>query len=261
MRRFSTLASVMIGAAIWMAGPQAQAAGGHAAAASLASGKTIFTQGKGDVPACNSCHGENGMGNDAMGTPRLAGQISQFIKKQLEDFANDRRQDTTMFVMNTNAKGLSPQDRRDVAAYVSSLAEPGLPPVSELSNIAELKANGTEVGVSYQGKSIVNYGIPERSVPACRSCHDYNGRGVDPIYPMIGGQKYVYLTNQLKKWRDGSRANDPLAQMQKVAQKLTDEEIRDVATFLSSASPYTAGNNRTPERHGFMAFDTGTSAD
>jgi len=259
MRRFSTLASVMIGAAIWVAGP-AQAASGHAAA-SISSGKTIFMQGKGDVPACNSCHGENGMGNDAMGTPRLAGQISQFIRKQLEDFANDRRQDTTMFVMNTNAKGLSPQDRRDVAAYVSSLGGRALPPASELSNIAELKANGTEVGVGYLGKAIVNYGIPERDVPSCRACHDYNGRGVDPVYPQIGGQKYVYLVNQLKKWRDGSRANDPLAQMQKVAQKLTDEEIRHVATFLSNASPFTIGNTRTPERHGFMAFDTGGSSD
>ena len=66
----------------------------------------------------------------------------------------------------------------------------------------------------------------------------------------------VYLINQLKHWRDGSRANDPLAQMQKVAQKLTDEEILDIATFLSQASPLTIGNSRTPERHGFMAFDT-----
>jgi len=260
MRRFSTLASVMIGAAVWVAGPQAQAT--EHSVAVLSNGKAIFTQGKGDVPACNSCHGENGMGNDAMGTPRLAGQITQFIVKQLEDFANDRRQDKTMFVMNTNAKGLSPQDRRDVAAYVSTLSEPGvMPPASELSNIAELKANGTEVGVGYQGKAIVNYGIPERGVPACRACHDYNGRGVDPIYPMIGGQKFVYLTNQLHNWRDGSRANDPLAQMQKVAQKLTDSEIRDVATFLSTASPLTIGNSRTPERHGFMTFDTGKSAD
>lgn len=259
MRRFSTLASVVIGAAVWVAGPQAQAAEGHASA-SISNGKAIFTQGKGDVPACNSCHGEGGMGNDAMGTPRLAGQISQFIVKQLEDFANDRRQDATMFVMNTNAKGLSPQDRRDVAAYVSTLGPHGdLPPASDLSNLADLKAGGTELGVGYQGKAIVNYGIPERGVPACRSCHDYNGRGVDPVYPMIGGQKFVYLINQLNHWRDGSRANDPMAQMQKVAKSLTDSEIRDIATFLSHASPLTIGNSRTPERHGFMTFDTGSS--
>jgi cytochrome c553 len=72
---------------------------------------------------------------------------------------------------------------------------------------------------------------------------------------MIGQQKLVYLTNQLKKWRDGSRANDPLAQMQKVAQKLTDEDIANVTTYLTNASPLTIGNSRVPERHDFMALD------
>ncbi len=252
MRRgVGAVASIVMGAFAMVSAQQA-----GAAAPNLANGKSIFTQGKGDVPACTSCHGMDGMGNDAMGTPRLAGQIPQFLLKQLEDFATDRRQDTTMFVMNTNAKGLSRQDRIDVAAYLGALsADEIVTPKEKLSNLAELKANGTEIGVTHVGKAIVNYGIPERDVPACRSCHDYNGRGVDPIYPKIGQQKLVYLVNQLKKWRDGSRANDPLAQMQKVAQKLTDEEILDVATFLSQASPLTIGNSRVPERHGFMAFD------
>ncbi len=255
-RNMGVLTSVVLGSAVMIFAQQAIANGGGHAIPDLSNGKSIFTQGKGDVPACTSCHGEKGMGNDMMGTPRLAGQIPQFLRKQLEDFATDKRQDTTMFVMNTNAKGLTKQDRLDVATYLSSLgAEHVVTPKEQLSNLAELKANGTEVGVTHVGKAIVNYGIPKRNVPACRSCHDYNGRGVDPIYPMIGQQKMVYLINQLKKWRDGSRANDPKAQMQKVAQKLTDEEILDVATFLSQASPLTIGNTRTPERHGFMAFD------
>ena len=63
---------------------------------------------------------------------------------------------------------------------------------------------------------------------------------------MIGGQKFVYLTNQLKKWRDGSRANDPMGQMQAVAKNLSDEDIRNVATFLTSAPRTTVGNSRVP---------------
>ena len=97
--------------------------------------------------------------------------------------------------------------------------------------------------------------MPEKNVPACQSCHQYNGRGAEPIYPQIGRQKYVYLTNQLKHWRDGSRANDPLAQMQKVAQKLSDEDIANVASYLITAPFTTPGNSFTPEQHLPMAFD------
>jgi cytochrome c553 len=214
----------------------------------LDNGKKIYLEGKGDVvPACITCHGEKALGEDSMGTPRLAGQSAKFIVKQLNDFANDKRQDTTMYIMNANAKGLTEQERRDVAVYVRSLK---LPVVG--SDINAVKDLGNPVGKRYLGKSIAQFGIPERGVPACHSCHGFNGRGAFPVYPMIGGQKYVYLINQLKKWRDGSRANDPMAQMQKVAKKLTDEDIYNVATFLTSAPPTTMGNSRVPEEvHSF----------
>jgi len=194
------------------------------------------------------------MGNDMMGTPRLAGQISQFLVKQLEDFATDKRTDTTMFIMNANAKGLSPEDRRDVAAYAHLLSKPGT--IGGGSDIKALAASGIVVGKPHLGMALVNYGDISRGISGCRSCHDYNGRGVDPIYPMIGQQKYVYLVNQLKKWRDGSRANDPMSQMQKVARHLTDDDIMNVASFLTTASPLSLGNTRTPEQHPFMTFDT-----
>jgi cytochrome c553 len=158
--------------------------------------------------------------------------------------------DTTMFVMNANAKGLSAQDRVDVAVYVNSL-----PGTENISNLDELASNGTEVGQPYLGKAIINYGIEEKGVPACRSCHGFNGRGVDPIYPRLQQQKYVYMMNQLKKWRDGSRANDPLEQMQKVARKLSDEDMRNAAAFLSGAPRTTPGNSRIPEQHIPLLYD------
>jgi cytochrome c553 len=217
-----------------------------------ANGEAIFKNGKGDVPACLSCHGPEGMGDDNLGTPRLAGQEMVFLIKQLEDFAHDRRTDQTMFVMNTNAKGLTPQDRVDVAGFLSQKMPINM---KQLSSIKDLTAAGQTVGSSYLGKSIVLYGIPEKDVPACQSCHQYNGRGQEPIYPSIGLQKYVYLTNQLKHWRDGSRANDPMAQMQHVAQKLSDDDIANVASYLITAPRTTMGNSFTPEQHLPMAFD------
>ncbi|MDH5731907.1 MAG: c-type cytochrome, partial [Gammaproteobacteria bacterium] len=205
--------------------------------------------GKGDVPACTSCHGQDGMGDDNMGTPRIAGQFAIFLRKQLEDFATDKRMDTTMFVMNANAKGLSAQDRNDVSTYLESIKikDDG----TKGSDLKALAENGTVVGQSHKGKSIVEFGQGNRAKPlaACRSCHGYNGRGAPPVYPRIGGQKYVYLVNQLKKWRDGSRNNDPMGQMQAIARAMTDEDINNAAAYLTGASDYTLGNMFTPYDH------------
>lgn len=219
----------------------------------IENGKKIYFNGKGDVPACSSCHGQDGMGDDNMGTPRLSGQFAVFLRKQLEDFATDKRQDTTMFVMNANAKGLTQADRNDVSTYLESVRvkDDG----TKGSNIKELVENGVTVGETHKGKTLVEWGQGskvgyekeyDQIVPACRSCHGYNGRGAPPVYPRIGGQKYVYLVNQLKKWRDGSRANDPMGQMQAVAKMMTDEDIHNAAAYLTTASDYSDGNFRTP---------------
>lgn len=215
----------------------------------VANGKQIFENGKGSVPACGSCHGADGMGDDNMGTPRIAGQYAVFLRKQLEDFATDKRKDTTMFVMNDNAKGLSAQDRTDVATYLESIKTGSHGQMNfKGSNLKELSANGVTVGATHKGKSLVEWGQGLRAKPvaACRSCHGYNGRGAPPIYPRIGGQRYVYLVNQLKNWRDGSRTNDPMGQMQAIARNMTDEDIHNAAAYLTTASDYSDGNFFTP---------------
>lgn len=245
MRRSTKITAILAVAALVSAfGSFASETVSYSDFGNLENGKTIFTAGKGDVPACTSCHGNEGLGDDAMGTPRLAGQGVNFLIKQLEDFANDKRMDTTMFIMNNNAKGLSAQDRKDVSAYAASLVGPLTG--SDMKAVQELGT--TPVGVRYLGKSLAQYGAPERGIPACHSCHGFNGRGAFPVYPRLSNQKYVYLVSQLKKWRDGSRANDPMAQMRKVAQAMSDEDIYNVATFLTSAEQTTIGNARVPEQ-------------
>jgi len=218
----------------------------------IANGKAIYENGKGSVPACGSCHGSDGMGDDNMGTPRIAGQFAVFLRKQLEDYATDKRKDSTMFVMNDNAKGLSAQDRTDVSTYLESI-KPGSKGKMAFagSDLKELAANGVEVGLTHKGKSLVEWGQGNRAKPvaACRSCHGYNGRGAPPIYPRIGGQRYVYLVNQLKAWRDGTRTNDPMSQMQIIARNMSDEDIKNAAAYLTTASDYSDSNYYTPYDH------------
>ncbi len=110
----------------------------------LARGKAIFEHGKKDVPACNACHGADGKGDIA---PRLAGKDIQFLYNQLNDYANNTRQDVTMFVMNAYSRDLSDQERRDLASYANSLgktsinhaSKPRIPTPSQAKEASILK--------------------------------------------------------------------------------------------------------------------------
>src|SRR5674476_705441 len=237
MRKLSNLAIVCWSAVAMLAFSGASFAEEGAVTANVTNGKNIYENGKGDaVPACATCHGDKAMGNDAMGSPRLANIGYVYIVKQLTNFAEDKRTDLTMQQMNGIAKGLSVQDRRDLAAYENSF-----PRDPELSDLKDLKANGAVVGEPYKGQILVRYGVEGKS-SACQSCHGFNGRGSDTVYPKIGQQKYVYLINQLTHWRDGSRANDPMGQMQAIARTLSDEDIHNAAAFLSQAADSTIGD-------------------
>ncbi|MBI1174478.1 MAG: c-type cytochrome [Sideroxydans sp.] len=254
-KSISMLLSCFFGAAAVLVATASFAEGGSEGG-NAANGKVIFTQGKGDAAPCMSCHGDNGQGDDGMGTPRLANQGEAYIIKQLAEFAGDKRVPTGLgAVMNGFAKALSDQDRRDVAAYLSSIdAKP------QLSDLQALKESGQQIGEAYLGKVLVDYGVKDK-VPACKSCHQYNGRGAFPMFPMIGQQRYVYLVNQLHNWRANAadiangayaRTNDPVVggagMMRVVAKDLTDADILNVAAFLASAPATTVGNSRVPEQ-------------
>ncbi|MCR4304377.1 MAG: c-type cytochrome [Gallionella sp.] len=200
--------------------------------ADAANGQVIFNEGKGDASACIGCHGEKGLGMDAMSAPRLANIGQVYIVKQLANFANDLYVPSGMgAVMNGIGKALSDQDRRDVAAYLESLEYE-----IESSDLKALATDGIKVGKPEQGKILVSKGIKGR-VPACQDCHGFNGRA--PHIPALNQQKYVYLVNQLNNYRDGTRTSDPkvnkIGIMQGIAKKLSQENIMDIAAFLSTA--------------------------
>lgn len=207
----------------------------------VANGKKIFTEGKGASPPCLTCHGENAYGTEAMGAPRLANLGYPYIVKQLTDLAEGRRTPSGPgAVMPLFAQQLTPEDRRDVSAYVNTLhVQP------DLSDLAGIKASGQVVGQRYLGQQLVVYGI-EGKVSACQSCHGYNGRGAAPIFPVIGQQKYSYLVNQLHNWRDQSRANDPYGMMRAIAKNLTDDDINNAAAYLAWAPRTTDGDDAVP---------------
>ena len=227
----SSWLTIVIAVAALVSGTASAEAG--KVSASVANGKIIYNEGKGDAAACMACHGEKALGMYAMGSPRLANIGYVYLVKQLTDFAADKRvAQGAGEVMNGFARALSEQDRRDVAAYVDTLEA-----ASEPSDLKALAAEGQQVGKTHLGKILAVTGVAGKAA-ACNSCHGIQGRGADPMFPAIGQQKYVYLVNQLKSWRDGSRTNDPLVggvgMMRVVAKNLTDDDIINVAAYLSS---------------------------
>ena len=75
---------------------------------------------------CQTCHGENGAGNEDLGAPRIAGQHGWYLQRQLQNFkAGVRGAHTDDLYGQTMAPMAQtlPDDQAvlDVVAYVQSL--------------------------------------------------------------------------------------------------------------------------------------------
>lgn len=74
------------------------------------------------VPACTGCHGPAGQGIDSATFPRLAGQHSDYIAKQLVAWREETRtNDGDSRIMRGVAEGLSNRDIAAVSEFISGL--------------------------------------------------------------------------------------------------------------------------------------------
>ncbi len=68
---------------------------------------------------CAACHGKDGNTPIDPSYPKLAGQYRDYLEHSLLDYKNDRRKNP---IMGAQAKPLSRDDIRNVAAYYASLS-------------------------------------------------------------------------------------------------------------------------------------------
>lgn len=74
------------------------------------------------VPACTGCHSPQGLGNEPAGYPRLSGQYSEYIAKQLRAYrAGDRVAGANSNIMRQVAEQMSDAEIDAVANYISGL--------------------------------------------------------------------------------------------------------------------------------------------
>ncbi len=179
-------------------------------------GEIIYTKGltERNVPACLSCHGANG--NSGGGAnPKLAGQHSAYIYKQLMNFNNKKERDNP--IMSPYAAVMTQQEMKDVSAYLQK---------------QNIKVGSTKTSQGMElGQKIYRGGIAAKSVPACAACHGPNGSGMPAQYPRIGGQWAEYIKAQLIAFRTEVRKNS--TQMHIIAARMSDKEIEAVADYIS----------------------------
>ncbi len=186
------------------------------AAQRIGSGNSSIGKEKSDAGRCQECHGANGNSTDAK-IPNHAGQYAAYLIKQLSDFQSGARRHEIMTIM---AEDLSTADMADIGAYFSS----------------RQIMQGEGGDVNQLGRNLFVNGDQSRDIPACAGCHGESGKGGiagNVVYPVIGGQRKVYLRSQLTGWKLGERNNSPGGVMNKVTKLLSDDEIEALADYIS----------------------------
>jgi cytochrome c553 len=192
----------------------------HISQAAETDGSKIVREGNGKgAAACGTCHGADGTGKAAAGYPRLAGQNADYLAKQLRDMQQGLRSNP---VMQPVAKALSEKEILATATYYAALAVPPTHDAAPSDDIFK------------KGEQLAKVGNWSNGVPACYQCHGDRGQGVGIHFPSISPQSAVYMVNQLRAWKSGSRHNDPQGLMKTVAERLSDEEMTAVTDYFAS---------------------------
>ena len=163
---------------------------------------------------CAACHAVDGNSASPV-NPRLAGLNYEYLNKQLLNFKSGERKSPVMMGIVAN---LTPQDMQNLAAYYS-MQQPK-------------PAKAKDQALALLGQKIYRGGVQGSGVPACASCHGAQGQGIPTQFPRLAGQHTDYVYDQLNKFRIGERANDGAKMMRTSAAKMTDADMRAVATYI-----------------------------
>lgn len=173
----------------------------------LVKGEALFNA------VCVACHGANG-NSGTPANPKLSQQHPEYLVKQLQEFKSGKRKNA---IMAGFASALSEEDMRNIAFWAASKkATPGFAKDKELVAL---------------GERIYRGGASDRQIPACAGCHSPTGAGIPAQYPRLAGQHGEYIATQLTSFREGVRKNS--LQMNQVAAKLNDREIRALADYVA----------------------------
>lgn len=179
--------------------------------------------GKDKSALCQGCHGEDG-NSAAAAFPKLSGQWSDYIQKQVREFQNGARYNAVMTDMAMSVDNFN--DLFDIAAYFASQKQMGSTPIEDEA----------ERQLYLEGKKLYIEGNERTGAFRCIKCHGESGRGQplnNNLFPVLGGQHKDYLIKQLTDFKNEERENDRSGMMLRITTHLTGHDIEAVATYLS----------------------------
>lgn len=162
---------------------------------------------------CFVCHGAEGESSSEV-FPRLAGQHSEYIAKQLDNFKTGKRKSTAMADM---AAKLTPDEMVALGKYFEK----------QSASVEPAK----DQPLAAVGRYIYHSGNKYSGLAACASCHGPEAKGTATL-PRLAGQHAVYTESQLKQFHERERTNDN-AIMHAIVSRMTALEMAAVAEYLS----------------------------
>jgi cytochrome c553 len=180
-----------------------------------------------EAPAapCEACHGAHGEGMAAAHVPRIAGQSAEYLKKQLDNYADGTRDNP---IMSNFAKALSEKQRIKFATQYASMTAPPSPQPKTL-NAVQLA----------RGHQLAFQGDERERVQACNSCHGPDGIGVLHAAPYLAGQSADYIASALKSFQQGTRKNDAGELMRSAAKQLNDADVIAISSYFAQVNSST----------------------
>lgn len=139
--------------------------------------------------ACRSCHGDSGLGADAINVPAIAGQSQSYLARQLRNYRDGIRGNTPRDIWGSQMALMAANlDDEGIEKLAQSVAK--MPPWPSRSNGEEAAA--------------------PKEYTACAACHGEQGEGLSETNsPRISGLDPLYLARQLRNFRDGLRGQHP----------------------------------------------------
>ena len=192
----------------------------------------IVAQARGDASAgqaayqvCAACHGADGQGSADLHAPKLAGQDSWYLKRQLQHYKGG--------VRGTHADDAYGQQMAPMAAtLVDEAAIDNV--VAYIQTLPDSPAPATVVGDAGRGEEIYT---------TCGTCHGTAGQGVWSVSaPRQAGMNDWYLVQQLQNFRRDIRGAHPqdgfgkqMASMAKILN--SDQAVNDVVAYINTLRP------------------------
>ena len=170
---------------------------------------------------CIACHGAAGEGNDALGSPALAGQSTAYLTRQLENFRSGIRGatpgDTGGAQMRPMATTLTDDTAiENVVAFIATLPEP-----THTATVAGNAENGSKQFIS-----------------KCGACHGGKAEGNDALNsPRLTNLSNDHIVLQVQKFQSrlrGAHVDDKYGkQMVMMSTLVSEQELADVVAYLN----------------------------